>query len=329
MGANVDENGILRAEEAVETYFMISPYMFQDQDEINLAIYYRFNNNYILFRRAGARWSTVDYQRLVDLGIQEFYTQSSESEWQSLIENRMTRMLTNVSTPSTEKAKIIYSVATSATDSFFKDPSSPEAARKSVAFVKHSVEYLTSSKDSFWDLFESANSSLQEQTHGIHCAAYSVRLAQHMGLHAPDKLLALGIGAVLHDIGKTKVDKAILDKAGPLTDEEWVEIKKHPQYGIEIIQKFGGIVPSLAKEVILEHHERPDGSGYPKGKSGSELSIFSNIVAIADVFDSMTSHRAYKRQSTSMETMLELLQTQMGRLDKALLVAFIEMMRKR
>ncbi|HEY6779808.1 MAG TPA: HD-GYP domain-containing protein [Thermoleophilaceae bacterium] len=104
-------------------------------------------------------------------------------------------------------------------------------------------------------------------------------------------LTQLGVGLFLHDIGKLAIPAGILHKPGKLTDEEWELIRQHPEIGIEMIPS-DAIWPR-AKDVIRSHHERWDGSGYPRGLETEDIQPFSRIAAVADVFDAITSERSY------------------------------------
>jgi putative nucleotidyltransferase with HDIG domain len=127
-----------------------------------------------------------------------------------------------------------------------------------------------------------------------HCsrvAVLSSRIAEKMGFDKKD-LSILKTGAKLHDIGKINVPKSILFKPGSLTELEFEMVKKHPEMGYEIIKeiKFNDKI----KKIVLQHHERNDGSGYPYGLKENEILLESKIIAVADVFESMISHRSYR-----------------------------------
>ena len=106
-------------------------------------------------------------------------------------------------------------------------------------------------------------------------------------------LVKLGVGLLLHDIGKLAVPAAILNKPGPLTDEEMAIVRTHPLVGIQLLP--GEVIGPLAKSVVRSHHERWNGSGYPTGLAGTDVSEFARIAAVADVFDAITSERPYAR----------------------------------
>lgn len=110
-------------------------------------------------------------------------------------------------------------------------------------------------------------------------------------------LVELGIGAILHDIGKILVPQDILGKPGLLDDMEFDTVKRHSRLGYDVLQRIKGIALASA-EVALYHHERVDGNGYPNGMSSEEIPFYSKIVAVADVFDALTSDRVYSRHIT-------------------------------
>jgi putative two-component system response regulator len=144
--------------------------------------------------------------------------------------------------------------------------------------------------------------------HSEHVARVSTEIANALGLESnvKDKLRQ---AALMHDIGKIGVDEVILRKAGPLTEEEFAEIKKHPLIGVRIVRE----VPFLeeAIPVILYHHERFDGKGYPEGLKGEQIPLTARIVMMADAIDAMMHARPY-RKSLPMERVLEELRENAG-----------------
>ena len=125
--------------------------------------------------------------------------------------------------------------------------------------------------------------------HSINVAIISLMIAIKDG---DAELSEVGVGAFLHDIGKLMVSKAILEKRGSLDEHETLSMRQHCILGINIIKDFG--LPETSTTVILQHHERMDGSGYPYGLDGAHIHRNSQIVMVADVFDALTTHRPYR-----------------------------------
>lgn len=129
--------------------------------------------------------------------------------------------------------------------------------------------------------------------HSVNVCIMSLILGLSYGFKY-EELMDLGVGAILHDIGKMLIPQEILNKPGALTIEEYEIVKNHTTYGYEILKKSEEI-SDIAAEVALCHHERLDGNGYPLGKKSEQIRIYSRIVAICDVYDALTSNRVYKK----------------------------------
>jgi putative nucleotidyltransferase with HDIG domain len=138
-----------------------------------------------------------------------------------------------------------------------------------------------------------------------------------------DRLNLLRTAGLLHDIGKIAIDYAIIDKAGALTDEEYLEVKKHPEIGYRILKS--SIEYEDIAKTVLYHHERIDGSGYPKGIREDEIPLESKIISIADAYDAMVSLRPYKkRKITKEEAIEELIRCSDTQFDGEIVKVFIE-----
>ena len=128
--------------------------------------------------------------------------------------------------------------------------------------------------------------------HSLNVAMYAGTFGLLYGMEY-ERVSKLIAAALLHDTGKTRIPEDILNKLGSLSEEEFAEIKKHPQYGYDMLKDMVSISP-LVRVPILEHHENYDGSGYPRGLVDKETHIFSKIIHICDVYDAMLSKRCYK-----------------------------------
>lgn len=157
--------------------------------------------------------------------------------------------------------------------------------------------------------------------HSVAVSALMMNFARALGLDEA-QLPDIGIAGLLHDVGKIVIPSAILDKSGPLTAAEFAVMKTHPEGGCGILRAGSGI-PAEALDVCLHHHERMDGKGYPFGHSGEALSLAARMGAICDVYDALTSDRAYKDAWTPQHALGEMARWK-GHFDPALLATFMQ-----
>lgn len=137
-----------------------------------------------------------------------------------------------------------------------------------------------------------------------------------------DDLETLTLGGLLHDIGKSKIPPEIINKPGRLTPEEYELVKKHSEYGYELLKNQN--VSVRIKKIALTHHERCDGSGYPIGLIGDDIDDFANIVAIADVYDAMTADRCYRRGVCPFEVIATFEREGLGKYKPQFITSFLE-----
>ena len=154
-------------------------------------------------------------------------------------------------------------------------------------------------------------------SHRLNVTIYTLALGLELKL-SPKQMEILGLGAILHDIGKTTIPLEILTKPGKLTAEEFEIIKNHAEAGFEILRKVESL-PLLVAHCAYQHHERLNGSGYPRGLGEEDIHLFGKIIAVADVFDAITSNRVYHDALLPHEA-LEILYTGSNRLYDATIV---------
>lgn len=159
------------------------------------------------------------------------------------------------------------------------------------------------------------------QDHGRRVSDLACLLTREMGL-PEDEVKYITRAAVIHDIGKMTLPDAVLLKPGPLTDEEWGQMRRHPQLGYEMLKD----IPVLngTAGIVYAHHEAYDGSGYPRGLRGDEIPIGARIFAVVDTYDAITSDRPYRKAASHEEAMAEITRCSGTQFDPAAVQAFIE-----
>jgi putative nucleotidyltransferase with HDIG domain len=160
----------------------------------------------------------------------------------------------------------------------------------------------------------------ETEGHTRRVAELSTRLAQTMGVREAD-ILQVYRGALLHDIGKMSVPDSIVLKPGPLTEAEWVIMRKHPQFAYDMLSPIAFL--RMALDIPYCHHEKWDGTGYPRGLRGAQIPMPARIFAVVDVWDAITSDRPY-RKAWQKEVALQYIREQTGRhFDPEVVKAFL------
>jgi putative nucleotidyltransferase with HDIG domain len=167
---------------------------------------------------------------------------------------------------------------------------------------------------------------LRDRMTARHCAAvarYSREIARELGL-PEDQQELVHTAALLHDIGKFVFPDHILKADVPLSERDWQVIRSHPYQGAKIVSQVDGYGP--ISEIVLAHHERPDGNGYPRRLSGEDIPLLSRIISVADTYDVMTARDTYREPVSSMEAMRELQRVAGAQLDARVVDAFISLL---
>lgn len=186
--------------------------------------------------------------------------------------------------------------------------------------VSNIVNEIISVKEIVAILYRLKNHDEYTFTHSINVCLYSISTAMVL-LYDEQMLMELGIGAILHDIGKLRIPKSILAKPGSLTVEEFNDIKKHSTFGYEMLSdwKYNKISPA---NIALKHHERCDGTGYPNQLTFGDIDESVRIVMIADVYDALTSNRVYRQKQSPDVVMSYINDLGVNQFDKSIVNSF-------
>lgn len=191
------------------------------------------------------------------------------------------------------------------------------------SIVTKCISSIVSNANALFWLTRIQDTSAVEANHSLRVAVLSIALGHYIGMHRQE-LEQLGVAALLHDIGKTRIPEDILNKRSRFTEAEKRVMEKHTSLGYELLHADTGLEP-IIKEVALNHHQRPDGQGYPAKQRNNPLSLFTRIVSIVDSYDDMT-HEISHLKSVSPRLALKEIYEQAGKqFDRNLAKAFIKM----
>lgn len=272
--------------------------------------------------------SAVDSNTKVKLReIEMLYISEEEEErYNNYIKQHLQSIVKNNALTIEEKAILIYAKATESIDLMFKNPESLENVKSAQGIVTSFIELILNDTSAVESLMKITAHDYYTHTHSINVSVYTLSLGSFLGIKDKD-LETLGMAAILHDLGKSKINYSIINKNGKLTEFEFNQMKNHPSLGHAIALKLG-IHDKRVLSGIRHHHEKIDGGGYPDNLKGDQISQFARIIGVCDVFDALSTKRSYKAPMTSFQA-LKLMKDQFSRhLDMSLVDAFIRMLHK-
>ncbi len=311
------------AEELPLDFYKIPIDLYRSGEKVETDLYFYYQRQYVLFKSKDSVWQDQDIDKLINTQVSSLFVKfRSPAEHHRFLQSKLQNILDRPKVSVERKAKVLYEIADPILSRVFSTPNSQELLLNAGSYAKSCIQYLNE-KGSLPELVKLSTSMITEHEHALHVSTYSVALARKMGYRDEAQIFALGLGALLHDIGKSKIDSKILMKPGELSDDEWLLVRQHPDFGKEILEP-NSVIPPLAKKIVHEHHERVNGKGYPRGIKG--LHVFSKIVGIADCFNMITSERPYEKALPPFEALKYMIQTMKSEFDQALLTKFIEML---
>lgn len=306
-------------------YYRVPLSLYKDGDTIQEDVYLLFQGQYILYRSKNNRWTKEDTRKLSEFGSAELYIKcQDERAHLQFLESNLGRILNEDKTPKQEKASVLYQCATGIAKDIFASPRSTETFVRSKAVVDHTFEMLAKDKDAFLSMIALSSHDYYTYTHCVNVMTFTIALLNSLGIKDQKVIKEAAIGAFLHDIGKSKVPLSILNKPGPLVEEEWKIMKQHPTFGLELLADKP--VPERGKNVIIQHHEKINGIGYPYGLKGDKVEMVSQVVSICDAYDAMTTNRCYQKALQPFQAFEIITQQMKGHFDMKIVETFIRLL---
>ena len=182
------------------------------------------------------------------------------------------------------------------------DPRSGEKIKKVGDSVNSMVDFILENETSYFSLMTISAHDFYTYMHSLNVCTLSIGLGSAMGLPKSPDLEMLGMGTMLHDIGKSQIDPKLINKPGRLTDEEFKEMKGHVNEGVKLLKEHHKL-PEMVMEPVVQHHEKLTGNGYPNAIKGDQLTLFGRISSIIDIYDALTTVRSYKKAFTPFEAL--------------------------
>ncbi|MBN2695756.1 HD-GYP domain-containing protein [bacterium] len=253
-----------------------------------------------------------------------FIPESQLRNYNFSVEKKLTETLKKETIPIEKRTAILHNASVSLVEEFFNNADVMKDKERVNGLITNMVDFLTSNKNIMSKVLTLSSHDFYTYRHSVDVAIYTILFAKHVGINNPKQLNLFGQAGMFHDLGKKSVSSDIINKKGPLSDDEWVIMKKHPEEGVVLLKEIYDI-PQEVIDAALYHHEKIDGSGYPNGLSGDKIPFFGRLVTIGDIFSALTTHRSYSKARTPFEALDFMVENLKNKLDKQLLMAFIKL----
>jgi putative nucleotidyltransferase with HDIG domain len=280
----------------------------------------------VLYREKNLPFKLSDLERLREGNVETLLISAGdELAYVRYVEKNLGEILSDETLDVDQKCEVLYATSRGLMREVMSDPRAGDAISRSKNLVENTYGFLHGERSAFAHLLKVTSLDYYTYTHSVNVFVFSLALAEQAADTTPDVLKAFGLGALLHDVGKSLLDSSIINSSGKLSDDDWEEMKNHPQLGLKLLTEQGEH-SAIVLDVVLHHHEKMCGGGYPDDLRGDQISVFSRICKIADIFDALTTRRSYKEALRTFPA-LRMMQTEMKEdLDPDLFRAFVGLM---
>jgi putative nucleotidyltransferase with HDIG domain len=291
----------------------------------NQELFLLVHDRYVLYRSAHLTFNLQDKLRLEATKTKYVYICcENEQELRRFYENNLSNIIDNKNISTEKKCNVLYRCALGISQDIFERPDHQEIMQRSKGVVDNTIKLLFRDSSAFGQMISLSGHDYYTYTHSVNVLTFTLTLLSHLGFKDQRFLKEAGMGALLHDVGKTKVPIEILNKPSKLTEDEWQIMKNHPVFGADIVQR--AKMPERGVDVIVQHHEKMNGKGYPQGLLGESIPIASQVVSLVDAYDAMTSDRVYQKARSPFEALRIITQEMREHYNPKMVEAFIRML---
>lgn len=279
----------------------------------------------VLYRHKNLPFTADHFERLRNSGVETLWIAFDDAAgWNQYTENHLRARVNDPSIPVEQRVEILIQASRPIMKAILDNPRAP-GTRERVGRVADAVCDLVRGPEAVAATVRLMEHDYYTYTHSLQVAIFSVALARSSGFEDPVTLASIGRGSLMHDCGKCTLPAFLLNKRGRLDNEEWELMMTHPGRGVEVLAETEWTDP-VVFEITLNHHERGDGSGYPRRLTAKSIPRVAKVVAIADAFDAMTSDRAYQRAMRGVEALHIIHKSESLRYDQNLVETFIRLL---
>jgi putative nucleotidyltransferase with HDIG domain len=259
--------------------------------------------DFLLYAKAPYKWTLRELTDLTRVGVQELFVDKDQLRAFNRYQNL------HVATPEIDQSmapkfriRKIQDIGQHLVESCFVGEIDEKIVAKLQTISTQLVQCLLEDPKAVQHIQSLAEYDLYTYVHSVGVGTLTTAIALKLGISEEEELQVLALGGILHDVGKKLVPLSVLNKPGPLQPEEWEVMKAHPTSGYGLLESLS--LPTKALDIVANHHEKLDGSGYPNGFTADKIPLHVQIVTVADIFNALTTTRCYHRKRSRFEALM-------------------------
>ncbi len=282
-----------------EEFLQFKVSLLRDNSRTLFDIYCKVKNDFILFSKANYKWTLAELQELLKANVRDLYYHKRDFPlFKKFKSSIIPKVEIDHNAPPQKRLISIQKVGSDLMEALFEGEVKKEAIDNANILIDEVLNCLNEDMSSIQVLQHLANHDYYTYFHSVTMSSYACAISKKMG-NPDEKTKLIGLGSLLHDIGKKEISLSIINKPGPLTPEEWEIMKNHPSMGYNLLKEQE--IDPVSLDIILHHHEKLDASGYPDGLSAKDISFESQISFLSDVFSALTTNRSYHYRRTRLD----------------------------
>lgn len=288
-------------------------------------LYRETRRKFVLFARKGIPIRSGIRSQFLESGLQMLYAREQDAfQDLSFLQENLLSAIHDPDISTAQKAAVVHASCRGALQNVYKDPRAT-FLNQAFEILSPAIDLIISNDETIRCMMQLTAYDHSTYNHSTNVGIFSIALAKNfLGPDAEKDLSRLSSGFFLHDLGKCKIPKEILNKPGPLTPAERLIVNQHPRDGYNMLNSTG-LMSEEAKIITLQHHEREDGTGYPQGLKGSEIHPYARICRIADVYEALTAKRPYHQARSTFEALKLMKEEVLDDMDQEIFGYFINL----
>lgn len=295
-----------------------------------VGLFLKSGGNYVLYKDPDRKFTVADHNRLERSFTEFLYVRSGDMEsLNEFMENNLTEMLARDDLSSSAKGRILYQTSVNCVIDMFEAPESTSNLLRCRNLVQHILQHVAADSHALESLQTVIEHNFYIFAHAVQVTALSLLLHERLFDLAPDEMIDVGVGSLIHDYGMIFITGEILEKNDALSDIEYYKVKQHTQKGYEYLKRSGNY-GEIVLNIVRFHHERYDGNGYPTGMRGDDIPRSGQVTAICDVYSALIMDRAHRKANShadAIKIMRE--ETKNGAFNPELFNSFVEIIGER